>query len=425
MFNGTIPKELGKLVNLERLILSANNLTGELPVELNNLTKLTELRLSRNVFSGRLPNFQAWKNLQNIEIEAGGFEGPIPSSISVLTNLTELRISDLIRGASVFPMLKDMTVMTKLKLRSCNLSGKIPDFVGTMTPLRALDLSFNNLGGEVPNLDGLSNMEMMLLTNNSFTGPIPGWIVSRDPRTQIDISYNNFSESSVPSTCSDSLNLFKTFRGWDNKEAGKCLSSCSKDWYSFHINCGGPKVAVGDITYDDDQASAGSTNFAHPNENWVTSSTGDFWDRNRTISDYTANNVSVIKGNESELYTTARVSPLSLTYYGRCLANGNYTITLHFAEIVIRDNRSFQSLGRRLFDVYIQGVRVLKDFDIKSIAKGVDIPLKLKFNATVTDKTLEVRFHYAGKGTTAVPVRGKYGSLVSAISVVSGNHNAI
>ncbi|KAK2983761.1 hypothetical protein RJ640_001636 [Escallonia rubra] len=60
--------------------------------------------------------------------------------------------------------------------------------------------------------------------------------------------------------------------------------------------------------------------------------------------------------NDYELYTTARLSPLSLTYYARCLANGDYTVTLHFAEIIFRDNRSYQSLGRRVFDVYIQGI---------------------------------------------------------------------
>lgn len=69
----------------------------------------------------------------------------------------------------------------------------------------------------------------------------------------------------------------------------------------------------------------------------------------------------------------------------------------------------------------MQGVRVLKDFDIKSAARGVDTPIKLKFNAPVTDKALEVRFYYTGKGTQTAPVRGKYGSLVSAISVESGN----
>lgn len=57
----------------------------------------------------------------------------------------------------------------------------------------------------------------------------------------------------------------------------------------------------------------------------------------------------------SQLYTNARLSPLSFTYYGRCLADGKYTVKLHFAEIVIRDNRSL-SLGRRVFDVFIQVV---------------------------------------------------------------------
>ncbi|KAK2969552.1 hypothetical protein RJ640_023904 [Escallonia rubra] len=60
--------------------------------------------------------------------------------------------------------------------------------------------------------------------------------------------------------------------------------------------------------------------------------------------------------NDSKLYTTARLSPLSLTYYACCLVNGDYTVTLHFAEIIFRDNRSYQSLGRGVFDVYIQGL---------------------------------------------------------------------
>lgn len=50
----------------------------------------------------------------------------------------------------------------------------------------------------------------------------------------------------------------------------------------------------------------------------------------------------------------ARLSPLSLTYYGFCLKNGNYTVNLHFAEIMFTDDRTSSSLGRRIFDVYVQ-----------------------------------------------------------------------
>ena len=113
-------------------------------------------------------------------------------------------------------------------------------------------------------------------------------------------------------------------------------------------------MTIGDTVYEADRDSAGAAKFTSSKESWGASNSGYFWDKIITAKDYLANNISAIKGNDSELYTTARLSALSLTYYGRCLANGNYTVTLHFAEIVIRDNRSFQSLGKRIFDVYIQ-----------------------------------------------------------------------
>lgn len=64
--------------------------------------------------------------------------------------------------------------------------------------------------------------------------------------------------------------------------------------------------------------------------------------------------LSNISSPDSGLYTTARVSPISLTYYGLCLFNGNYTVKLHFAEIRFSNDNSFSSLGKRIFDVYIQ-----------------------------------------------------------------------
>lgn len=70
-----------------------------------------------------------------------------------------------------------------------------------------------------------------------------------------------------------------------------------------------------------------------------------------------------------------------------------------------------------MFDVYIQGEQKLKDFNIKNVAKGVDKAVIRKFNATVKNTTLEIRFQFSGKGSTAIPVRGTYGPLVSAINL--------
>jgi len=57
---------------------------------------------------------------------------------------------------------------------------------------------------------------------------------------------------------------------------------------------------------------------------------------------------------DSELFQTARMSPSSLRYYGIGLENGNYTVELQFAEFAYPQSPTWQSTGRRVFDVYIQ-----------------------------------------------------------------------
>ncbi|KAK4589466.1 hypothetical protein RGQ29_020157 [Quercus rubra] len=366
LFSGPVPPGLANLVDLEILILNANNLSGELPVALTSLTKLRELRISSNNFTGRMPDsFQSWKQLQ------------------------------------------------KLMLRSCNISGQIPGYISGMTQLKILDLSFNRLDGNIPNLEVLNSLDTI--------GPIPDWIKGRDSRYQIDISYNNFSESSAPNTCPDTLNLFRSFSGQDNSILTECLKNnpCSKDQYSLNINCGGKATTIGNVKYEADLELGGAAKFVRmmTDDSWGFSSTGDFWGVWSSSHDYIATNESVLKMNDSELYMDARLSPLSLTYYARCLANGNYTVKLHFAEIIFRGNRSFFSVGRRMFDVYIQEELVLKDFDIEKEAQGVDKAVVRNFTAFVENKILEIRFHWSGKGTTDVPKRGTYGPLISAISI--------
>ncbi|XP_021821991.1 probable leucine-rich repeat receptor-like serine/threonine-protein kinase At3g14840 [Prunus avium] len=125
-----------------------------------------------------------------------------------------------------------------------------------------------------------------------------------------------------------------------------------------------------------------------------------------------------------------------------CLGYGNYTVNLHFAETRFTNGKTYKSLGRRIFDVYIQvavkaekinhisimkclsnyisifeGIKRLKDFNIADEAGVVGKAVIKNFNASVTSGTLEIRFYWAGKGTTGIPLRGVYGPLISAISV--------
>lgn len=70
---------------------------------------------------------------------------------------------------------------------------------------------------------------------------------------------------------------------------------------------------------------------------------------------YTISTSSKIENtSDPTLFQTARISASSLRYYGLGLENGNYTVKLEFAEQAILDTPTRKSLGRRVFDIYIQ-----------------------------------------------------------------------
>ncbi|RDX95937.1 putative LRR receptor-like serine/threonine-protein kinase, partial [Mucuna pruriens] len=150
---------LGNLPNIQRLLLTSNNFTGELPATFARLTTLQEVRLGDNNFSGNIPDFiQSWTSLQKLVIQGTGLSGPVPSGISLLESLTDLyvwylllRISDL-NGFDYFPFpqLNNLKNLEILILRSCNINGTIPEYLGTISSLQTLDLSFNKLSGLIP-----------------------------------------------------------------------------------------------------------------------------------------------------------------------------------------------------------------------------------------------------------------------------------
>ncbi|XP_025610853.1 probable LRR receptor-like serine/threonine-protein kinase At1g07650 isoform X3 [Arachis hypogaea] len=392
---------LGSLPHLEILDLTSNNFTGELPETFSNLITLKELRLGDNQFSGKIPNFiQKWTGLENLVIQGSGFTGPIPSEISYLLNLEDLRISDLNGPQSKFPPLDNMTNLGVLILRSCNINDTIPNYLGNFKNLKTLDLSYNKLGGEIPeSLTSLSSIKYIYLTGNILSGQVPA-----DWTAPIDLSYNNFTNSPQTVTCQTSnMNLFASFAKGNNTgplSCGQSKEKCPKYYYSFHINCGGDSnVQKGRIIYESDSYKGVPFKKSRAeSSNWAISTTGvDFMDNVHQYDLIQENETKLDIVDDADLYTKARGSPISLTYYGFCLANGNYTVNLHFAEIVFINGTTYKSLGRRIFDVYIQGERVLKDFNIAKEAKGIGKANIQNLSAYVSNNELEIRLYWAGK----------------------------
>ncbi|KAH9779341.1 putative leucine-rich repeat receptor-like serine/threonine-protein kinase [Citrus sinensis] len=418
---GPIPKYLANISTLVNLTVQYNQFSGELPEELGSLLNLEKLRIGDNLFTGQIPSFiQNWTKLEKLFIQPSGLVGPIPSGIFSLENLTDLRISDLNGPEATFPQLGNKK-MTNLILRNCNITGELPPYLGNMTTLKVLDLSFNKLSGHIPsNFDDLNEVDYIYFTGNLLTGAIPPWMLEKGDK--IDLSYNNFTDGSAESSCQKrSVNLFASFsKGNNSTGIVSCLRSfqCPKTYYSLHINCGGSEVtANGDTTFEEDTYEAGPSTFTQSRTNWGLSSTGHFLDNSIKTDTYIQTNTSRLLMSDSQLYTTARLSAISLTYYGFCLGNGNYTVNLHFAEILFTDDKNFSSFGKRIFDVYIQGKLVLKDFNIENEAGGVGKAIVKPFSAAVTNGTMEIRLYWAGKGTTEIPFKGDYGPLISAISL--------
>lgn len=67
----------------------------------------------------------------------------------------------------------------------------------------------------------------------------------------------------------------------------------------------------------------------------------------------------------------------------------------------------------------------MKDFNIVEKAGGVNKGYNETFDNIIVDgSTLEIHLYWAGKGTTAIPDKGVYGPLISAISVTSSNFSS-
>ena len=113
-------------------------------------------------------------------------------------------------------------------------------------------------------------------------------------------------------------------------------------------------MTVDRTTFEADTDSAGPSFWFQSRTNWGFSSIGYFLDNSSIEDPYITRNSSTLTVANPELYMNARLSPISLTYYAFCLVNGNYTVKLHFAEIMFTNDNTYSSRGRCLFYVYIQ-----------------------------------------------------------------------
>lgn len=179
------------------LTLDPAGYSGQLTPLISQLTQLTVLDLSDNNFFGSIPpSISALSNLQILTLRSNSFSGSVPDSLTKLKNLDALDVSHNF------------------------LSGFLPRSTFLMSSLRRLDLSYNKLTGSLPKLpanlleialksnslsgfisktsfDGLTQLEVVELSENSFTGTLQVWFFLLPALQQVNLANNSLTRVEI------------------------------------------------------------------------------------------------------------------------------------------------------------------------------------------------------------------------------------
>ena len=169
------------------LSLVDRGLTGRIPRELNSLFGLERLILTANTLTGKIPSLPNLKNLELLEIGSNRLSGQIRESLSRLSKLEALYLHNNKLSGEIPPELGDLDNLTSLAVSGNRVSGKIPPELGKLKKLGKMSLADNRLVGEIPpELTEIPDLEGLYLSGNRLTGCIP--------QELRDVRENDFAE---------------------------------------------------------------------------------------------------------------------------------------------------------------------------------------------------------------------------------------
>ncbi|CAH9113634.1 unnamed protein product [Cuscuta europaea] len=182
--NGAIPTWFGNLTFLKVLALHGNKFTGFIPQEMTKLTQLEVVDLKDTDLSGPIPDgFFNISTLKLVNLGSNHLSGNLaPSSAFVLPNLEKLILAQNDLSGSIPPSISNATKLALLSLWDNHLSGSIPDSLGELKVLEALDVGGNNLTNRNSESQELSfitpltkckHLKSLEVYDNPFHGILP------------------------------------------------------------------------------------------------------------------------------------------------------------------------------------------------------------------------------------------------------------
>ncbi|KAK1283908.1 putative leucine-rich repeat receptor-like protein kinase [Acorus calamus] len=184
-FTGNIPNELGNLSQLYFVALNSNKFSGPIPASLGSLSQLYWLDLGDNQLSGTLPvstssspGLDLLVNTKHFHFNKNQLSGPIPEKL-FSSNMTLIHIlfdNNQFTG-NIPASIGSVLSLEVLRLDKNALTGPVPSNISKLVSANELNLANNQLNGSLPDLTGMSSLNYVDLSNNTFAiSEVPTWI---------------------------------------------------------------------------------------------------------------------------------------------------------------------------------------------------------------------------------------------------------
>ncbi|XP_062200126.1 brassinosteroid LRR receptor kinase BRL1-like [Phragmites australis] len=214
LLSGPIPTFLTGFSSLKRLALAGNEFSGPIPDELSQLCgRIVELDLSSNRLVGGLPaSFAKCRSLEVLDLGGNQLSGDfVVTVVSTISSLRILRLSfNNITGQNPLPVLSaGCPLLEVIDLGSNELDGEImSDLCSSLPSLRKLFLPNNYINGTVPrSLGNCANLESIDLSFNLLVGQIPTEILALPKLVDLVMWANGLSGEIPDMLCSNSTTL--------------------------------------------------------------------------------------------------------------------------------------------------------------------------------------------------------------------------